>query len=281
MRYLHLPGDDGVPRLTALIGDRVVDLADATPGVRSIDDLARSATDVWERTRIAARDRIEGSALRLPTGPLPPPLARPSKIVVLGAARRDGAARVPTVTAKFPSVLAGPGMAISWPTDISRRVDGRAKLGVIVGRPLRRASPDECLEGVFGYTVANDLTARDVQESDGQWTRSKNLDGFCPIGPLVVTAEECPAPQDLRIATYINSVLVQESNAHDLSLPVAELLSFASQSFTLYPGDLVLTGAVDHVAAWRDRPAFLSPGDEITVSIEGIGDLTNPVLPYL
>lgn len=283
MRYLHLPDDDR-PRLAALVADRVVDLADAVDGIRSLDDLVRAGPDIWERLQATAAARFDESFGSLPAGPLPAPLASPSKIVAVGsghASPRGDAPDEPTVFAKFPSALTGPGMPISWPTDVTQQVDGRAELGVVVGRRLRRATPEECLAGIFGYTVVNDLTARDLQHSDGQWTRSKNLDGFCPIGPLVVTAEECQDPQSLRISTYVNDVLQQESNTEDMSLCVAELLSYASRSFTLHPGDLLLAVTPEGAGASHARPAFLSPGDEVTVSIEGIGDLTNPILPYL
>ncbi len=277
MRYLHLPDDEDRPRLAALVEDRVVDLAGVIPGTRSIDDLVRAGPEVWERVRTAAQARVAGASQDPPSGPLPPPLARSPKIVAMEP-RRTGE---PAMFAKFASSLAGPGMPISWPTDVTRRVAGQAKLGVIVGRRLRRASPDECLDGVFGYTAANDLTARDLQDPDGQWTRGKNLDGFCPIGPLIVTADECEDPQGLRISTYINSVVMQESSMDDMNVSLADLLSYASWSFTLHPGDLLLIGAPEAAGASRGAPAFLSPGDEVTVSIEGIGDLTNPVLPHL
>lgn len=280
MRYLHLPGDADEPRLAALVADRVVELADVAPNIRSLDDLVRAGPGAWARLRVAAHDRLDDSSPGLPAGPLPPPLTRPSKIVAMGAPRLGGLADEPTMFAKFPSSLVGSGMPISWPPDLTQHVDGQANLAVVVGRRLRRASPEECLDGVFGYSVANDLTARDLVRANGQWTRGKNLDGFCPVGPLVVTAEDCPDPQSLRLSTYVNSALVHEINTREMSLSVGELLSVASGSLTLHAGDVVLAGGLD-VEVLRGAPAFLSPGDEITVTAEGIGDLTNPVLPFL
>jgi 5-carboxymethyl-2-hydroxymuconate isomerase len=130
---------------------------------------------------------------------------------------------------------------------------------------------------VFGYTVGNDVSARDLQFGDGQWTRGKSLDTFCPIGPAVVTADEVPDPQALRVLARVNGETLQDAPTSDMVFGVAEILAYCARSFTLLPGDLVLTGTPPGVGAFRSPPVFLRTGDEVEVEVEGIGVLTNPV----
>jgi 2-keto-4-pentenoate hydratase/2-oxohepta-3-ene-1,7-dioic acid hydratase in catechol pathway len=131
---------------------------------------------------------------------------------------------------------------------------------------------------VFGYTAANDVSARDVQFGDGQWTRGKNLDTFCPVGPVITTADEIPDPQDLRLSTAVNGELVQDSSTAEMVFGVAEILSFCSASFTLEPGDLVLTGTPWGCGEFMNPQRSLRDGDRVDVAVEGVGTLSNPVV---
>jgi 2-keto-4-pentenoate hydratase/2-oxohepta-3-ene-1,7-dioic acid hydratase in catechol pathway len=151
------------------------------------------------------------------------------------------------------------------------------ELGVVVGRRLRHVPADEALAGVFGYTVANDVSARDLQFADGQWVRAKSIDTFCPLGPLIVTPDELGDPQSCRVSASVNGRIMQDSSTAEMIFPVDQLLSFISHSFTLEPGDLVLTGTPAGVGGFRSPPVFLQPGDTVSVGVEGIGVLTNPV----
>jgi 5-carboxymethyl-2-hydroxymuconate isomerase len=130
---------------------------------------------------------------------------------------------------------------------------------------------------VFGYTVANDVSARDVQFGDGQWVRGKSLDTFCPLGPVVVTADEIEDPQSLGLRTRVNGELVQDSSTSEMVFGVAELVSYCSHSFTLEPGDVILTGTPWGCGEFMDPPRSLSPGDVVEVEVDGIGTLRNPV----
>jgi 2-keto-4-pentenoate hydratase/2-oxohepta-3-ene-1,7-dioic acid hydratase in catechol pathway len=147
----------------------------------------------------------------------------------------------------------------------------------VIGHELRDAAPEEALAAVFGYTVANDVTARDLQFGDGQWTRGKSLDTFCPLGPAIVTGDEVGDPQARRIWARVNGATMQRSTTADMVFGVAEIMSFCSRAFTLVPGDLVLTGTPPGVGAFRSPPVFLGAGDEVVVEVEGIGSLSNPV----
>jgi 2,4-diketo-3-deoxy-L-fuconate hydrolase len=215
------------------------------------------------------------------TGALP--IARPGKIVCVGMNYRDHAAEAglevperPVLFAKWPNALIGPGDPIVLPP-LASQVDFEAELGVVIGERVRGVGVEQALEAVAGYTCANDVSARDLQFGDGQWTRSKSLDTFCPVGPRLAPAAEIPDPQRLRIRCLVNGEAYQDSSTEEMAFTVAELVAFVSEGITLEPGDLILTGTPAGVGFTRDPPVFLCPGDEVTVEIEGVGALTNPV----
>ncbi len=183
----------------------------------------------------------------------------------------------PTLFAKFPSSVIAPGEPIRWPADFSTQVDYEAELAVVIGRPTRRVAAADALSHVFGYTAANDVTARDVQRSDKQWIRGKAADTYCPLGPVVVTADEIPDPQQLPVGCRVNGEVRQASHTREMIFPVARLLSFISRAITLEPGDVVLTGTPDGVGVYREPKVFLQPGDRVEVEIGDFGVLDNPV----
>jgi 5-carboxymethyl-2-hydroxymuconate isomerase len=217
------------------------------------------------------------------TGDIVAPL-RPSKVVAIGLnyldhIRETGMDRPerPLVFAKFPSSVIGPDEAIEIDPEISERVDWEVELAVVIGTTARRVSVDRALDHVFGYTVANDVSARDVQFSDGQWVRGKSLDTFCPLGPAVVTADDVPDPQALRLSTMVNDRVVQDSSTSEMLFGVRELIAFCSRSFTLEPGDVVLTGTPWGCGEFMSPKQSLQPGDVVVCAVEGIGELRNPV----
>jgi len=197
----------------------------------------------------------------------------PTKIVAVGRNYRAHAAELgntvptqPLLFLKPPSALIGPGEAIELPPQ-SARVEHEGELGVVVGRRLRDASPEQAAAAVFGATCVNDVTARDLQRSDVQFTRAKGFDTFCPVGPALV---ELPSLDDLAIRTRVNGAVRQNARTRDMVFPVATLLSFISSVMTLEPGDLVVTGTPEGVGP-------LVAGDVVEVEIETIGVLSNPV----
>ena len=157
-------------------------------------------------------------------------------------------------------------------------MDYEAELGVVIGAARAGVSVENALEAVAGYLCANDVTARDLQHGDGQWTRGKSLDTFCPVGPALVPASEIPDPQALGIRAILNGEVMQDSTTANMVFGVAEIVAFVSQAITLEPGDLILTGTPAGVGVFRDPPVLLEAGDEITVEIDGVGVLTNPVV---
>jgi len=155
-------------------------------------------------------------------------------------------------------------------------VDYEAELGVVIGRRARGVAVDDALDFVGGYVVANDVSGRDLQFSDGQWVRGKSLDTFLPVGDLV-PASEVPNVQALPIRAILNGQVMQDSNTSNMIFGVAEIVSFVSQAITLEPDDLIITGTPAGVGAFRTPPVWLQPGDEIAIEIDGVGSITNPV----
>jgi acylpyruvate hydrolase len=212
------------------------------------------------------------------------PIDRPSKIVCVGLNYRDHAEEqgtelpgAPLLFAKWPNALIGPGEPIVIPR-ASERVDYEAELGVVIGSRIRGVSEENALEAVRGYLCLNDVSARDLQFGDGQWTRGKSPDTFCPIGPRLVPREEVPDPQALGIRCILNGEVMQDSTTANMIFTVAEIVAYASATMTFEPGDLIATGTPAGVGVFRDPPVLLRDGDEVTIEIERLGALTNPVL---
>lgn len=210
-------------------------------------------------------------------------IPRPGKIVCVGLNYRDHAEEqgvelpeAPLLFAKFTTSLIGPGDPIVIPAAVTK-CDYEAELGVVLGATVKQISKENALEAVAGYLAANDVSARDLQFGDGQWTRGKSPDTFCPVGPMV-PASEVPDPHALPIRAILNGEVVQESTTANLVFGVDEVISYASQTATLEAGDLILTGTPAGVGIFRKPPRLLQPGDEITIEIDGVGSLTNPVV---
>jgi 2,4-diketo-3-deoxy-L-fuconate hydrolase len=225
-----------------------------------------------------------GEAVALEEASLHPPIARPEKVIAIGLNYEDHAAETgaeipdkPVVFTKYPNTIIGPGAPIRIPS-ITEQVDFEAELAVVIGRRAKNVPESEALDHVFGYTNANDVSARDLQFSEGgQWTRSKSIDTFLPLGPYVATRDEIPDPQNLYIRAILNGETVQDGTTSRMIFSVAELVSFLSQGMTLEPGDVIITGTPPGVGMARDPQLWMKPGDEVSIEIEGLGTLTNPV----
>jgi 2-keto-4-pentenoate hydratase/2-oxohepta-3-ene-1,7-dioic acid hydratase in catechol pathway len=243
---------------------------------------------------ISLADLASGTAMPVP-GPGGPrlgtdvdlllPIPEPGKIVCVGLNYVDHAAetqleppKAPLLFAKTNNTLLPHGGNIALDPDTSAEVDFEGELTVVIGRRASRVDTATALEHVFGYTIANDVSARDLQFSDGQWMRGKSLDTFCPVGPYLVTVDEVPDPQQLPIVTKVNGVVMQQQSTADMIFSVAEIISYVSKSITLDPGDIILTGTPSGVGYTRKPPVFLADGDTVTISIEPIGTLCNGVV---
>ena len=210
------------------------------------------------------------------------PVSDPQKVVCVGLNYRDHAEEgdnpipdEPVLFSKFPTSVAGPEDTVSWDPDLTQKVDYEAELVAVIGEEARRVDPEEALEHVAGFTVGNDVSARDLQHGDGQWVRGKSLDSFAPIGPELVTTDEVGDPHDLAIWADVNGERLQESTTANLIFGIDELVSFCSQAFTLKPGDLLFTGTPPGVGVYREPPVLLEDGDSVTIGVEGVGELTS------
>jgi 2-keto-4-pentenoate hydratase/2-oxohepta-3-ene-1,7-dioic acid hydratase in catechol pathway len=231
---------------------------------------------------VAASDRIAREGVSIDTLELLSPVPRPGKVVAIGLNYRDHAREAdlpppgaPLVFGKFPSSVTGHRAEIRWDPALATQVDYEAELAVVIGRHARRVSEADALDYVLGYTCCNDVSARDMQFGDGQWVRGKSLDTFCPLGPVLVTADEIPDPQSLAIKCTLDGVPVQSSSTARMFFPVRALVSYCSNSFTLEPGDIIATGTPAGVGVFRSPQVFLGEGSRVVVEIERIGRLEN------
>ncbi len=262
--------------LARVEGDQAVVLA---------SESSHPAADVLRETLAESVDlRGDGERVRLADLRVLTPLANPSKILAVGLnyadhARESGVAapEAPVFFAKLPNTLTGPGEPIVFRAADSTQVDYEAELAVVIGRRARDVPVADALDIALGYTVANDISARDAQFADGQWIRGKSFDSFCPLGPQIVTADEIGDVQSLRIACRVNGETLQDGTTKDMIHGVAAIVSYASRFLTLEPGDLVLTGTPPGVGFARTPAVFLQDGDTVEVEIEGLGVLRNPV----
>ncbi len=211
------------------------------------------------------------------------PIDSPPKIICVGLNYRDHAEEqgsdlptAPLLFAKWSNTLIGPGEPIVLPPE-SSQVDYEAELGVVIGRTGRRVAERDALDHVRGYVCVNDVSARDLQFADGQWTRGKSPDTFCPVGPRLVPREEVDDPQSLAIRCLVNGEVLQDSTTANMVFSVAEIIAYVTRTVTLVPGDLIATGTPAGVGVFRDPQVLLQDGDEVTVEVEGLGQLTNPV----
>lgn len=213
------------------------------------------------------------------------PIVRPAKVLAIGLNYQDhiretGARQPerPVVFAKYTNALSGPMDPIVVDNSLTEQADYESELAVVIGRRTRRVSEEEALSAVFGYAVGNDVSARDWQRKDAQFSRSKSMDTFCPIGPWITTADAVPDPQALDIGSVVNGEQRQQSNTKEMIFSVAFLISFLSQTLTFEPGDVILTGTPHGVGFAMEPPRFLATGDVVRCEIEGLGAIENAVV---
>jgi len=226
--------------------------------------------------------RSSGSPIPLDHVSFAPVVSRPTKIIGIGLNYLDHVREskgeipeLPKVFAKFPSSLLAHNDQITWDPKITSKVDFEAELAVIIGKKAHQCAESEAMETAFGYTCANDVSARELQFGDGQWVRGKSLDTFCPLGPWIITSEEIPDPHSLTITCSLNGQIMQDSHTGLMIFKLPQLISFLSKHFSLLPGDVILTGTPHGVGAFRNPPVYLKHGDEVVVEIEKVGRLVN------
>jgi acylpyruvate hydrolase len=214
------------------------------------------------------------------------PVPRPGKIICLGHNYHDHSSGAgaggplpehPTFFAKFSNVVIGPHQPIVYPR-ISIQMDYEAELMVVIGQRVRYTAEEHALESVAGYTIFNDMTARDYQQLTSQWTLGKSFDTFGPMGPALVTADEIPEPGNLDLSLSLNGREMQRSNTRHLIFSIPFVIAYLSQAMTLEPGDVIATGTPGGIGSMHQPPVFMKPGDEVRVVIEKLGELVNCVV---
>ena len=292
MRLATFRNGGGGPRLGAVVNERVIDLARVSGGALPAEmiEFIEQGPEGLERARSCA-ERGGGDGYDLRGVTLLAPIPRPRKnVFCLGLNYRDHAAEGaraavkelklperPIYFSKPPTSVIGPDEAIVYDPRVTRQVDWEVEFTIVIGRGGRDIPPERVFDHIFGYTVANDISARDLQFGHGQWFKGKSLDTFAPVGPWIVTADELPDPGNLEVSLRVNGVEKQRSNTRQLIFDIPTMVSQLSAGTTLEPGDLILTGTPDGVGFARTPPEFLQDGDVVEAEVEKIGVLRNPV----
>jgi len=282
MRLVTFQRAGGGPRAGVVAGQQVVDVSGA-----GFQDLIAVLAGGAE-----AKAKIENWLYHLPANAtfaldsvrLLAPIPRPPKLICVGLNYRDHAAetkmeipKIPTIFSKFSNTVIGPGEPIILPKN-SSRPDYEAEFAFVIGKGGRHISRDDWAGHVFGYTIVNDVSARDFQMATSQWLMGKTFDTFAPVGPWIVSADEIADPHVLDIRLSIDGETLQSSNTRELIFKIPELVEFISSVVTLEPGDVVSTGTPAGVGFARKPPRYLRSGDDVVISIAGIGELRNPVI---
>ena len=282
MRFAHLRGSDSSGIHLAVVEDSAATLVSdlLSPAPATLQELIEGGDDTLAALRSAL---ATGEAPRHPLADFgyASAVLNPPVILAVGLNYAAHSSELglktdtaPTVFTLWPNSLTGHQSVTDWPRTLSESVDYEAELGVLIGEAAKDVTPQNALDHVWGYTVVNDITARDIQFAEAQWSRCKSFDGFTPTGPFAVTADEVSDPQDLHIWTVIDGHTVQDASTGQMVRSVATLIAHLSQSITLQPGTLISTGSPGGAGYSRDPQIFLRDRSTVTVGIDGIGELT-------
>lgn len=280
---------DGQPRVGAVVGSRVVDLSERFETVLALIEGGEPALEE-ARSLAEKADPVAGVTEVELLAPIPHPRRN---VFCMGwnylthfeegrgrrGSQGEELPEYPTFFDKPTTTVIGPYDDIPFDPNFSEKIDYEAEVAVVIARAGRSIPAAEATGYVFGYTIANDITARDVQRRHGgQWLKGKGMDGSCPLGPWILTADEVADPQNLQVQCHVNGVEKQNSNTKFMIFPIARLIEHLSLAMTLLPGDILLTGTPEGVGYARTPPEYLSPGDEVAVTVPDIGEITNRVV---
>jgi 2-keto-4-pentenoate hydratase/2-oxohepta-3-ene-1,7-dioic acid hydratase in catechol pathway len=298
MKYVTFSlGFDPAPRLGLLRGDVVVDLKTAAAASwpdapTTLVDLIHRGPAAWTRMAAVGSEATSAHSHLVSAVKWHAPIPRPAKnVFCLGLnyvahAKESSQARgrevkiptVPVIFSKAPTTVSGPFDDVAVDRQATQQVDWEVELGVVIGTTGRNIAKADAHRHVFGYTVINDLSARDLQQQHLQWFKGKSLDGFCPMGPVVVTADEFGDPQSKRLQLRVNGVTKQDGSTSNMIFPVDVIIEWLSKGLTLEAGDVIATGTPDGVGMGRTPQEFLQNGDGVETDIEGIGTMRNRIV---
>ena len=279
MRFVTFQRNGSAPEPGVFQDGRITGLAGA--GFATMLDVIAGGDEALKKVAGALRgaSTVDASSVKILA-----PIPRPNKVICVGLNYRDHAKesnmeipKVPTIFNKFASSVIGPGDKVILPAK-SEKPDYEAEFAFVIGKGGRYIKAQDWRQHIFGYTIINDVSARDFQMATTQWLMGKTFDTFCPMGPYITTADEVPDPHDLDIKMTINGEVLQNSNTRELIFRIPELIEYLSSVFTLEPGDIVSTGTPAGVGLGHKPPRWLKPGDSMTVSVDKLGELTNPVV---
>jgi 2-keto-4-pentenoate hydratase/2-oxohepta-3-ene-1,7-dioic acid hydratase in catechol pathway len=282
MRLVTFEADGKVRPGVLTEANGIFDLSAA--GFNSMLDVIAAAASEPKKVQSLVEASTPNTAYSIGTVKLLAPIPKPRKLICVGLNYRDHAAEtgseipeVPTIFNKFATAVIGPGDNIVLPK-VSKKPDYEAEFAFVIGKGGRHIKAENWRNHIFGYTIVNDVSARDYQRATTQWLMGKTFDTFAPMGPWIVTADSIQDPHNLDISIEINGETLQKSNTRELIFKIPDLLVFLSAVFTLEPGDIVSTGTPAGVGGARNPPRFLRPGDDVAVKIPAIGELRNPVV---
>ncbi|WP_167141810.1 fumarylacetoacetate hydrolase family protein [Canibacter zhoujuaniae] len=282
MKFAHIKNSStSVLELAVVSGDRAIPVSLLGQSARTLQELINQGATALDLLREALSSAGPEAGVSLDSVTWGPAVIAPPVTLAVGLNYDEHASELsldndsgPVLFSLFPNSLGAHEATVELPTAVTREVDYEGELGVIIGKPAKNVKLEEALDYVFGYTVVNDMTARNLQFQEPQWSRCKSFDGFSPVGPVVVTADEIPDPQNLAITTDFDGLRVQDSNTRFMIRSVAQLIVSLSQATTLQPGTLISTGSPGGAGRSRKPPLYFKEGTECTVTIEGIGALT-------
>lgn len=292
MRLVTFTVADSDPRLGVVVDNRVIDVTGAVEHAAGEPASMITLIAAGEVCLAAVRGSVANGSpsAALADVSLLAPVTRPGKIIGVGlnyTAHVDESSRAldtspelpkrPVLFSKPATAVVGPDGVIRHDSRLTGQLDWEVELGVVIGRRIREVRAEEALEHVFGYTVMNDISARDQRRS-GQWFFSKGQDTYAPMGPLVITADEIPDPHALDLRLRVNGAVMQESNTRHMLFRISDLIEDITSGMTLEPGDIISTGSPAGVGASRNPPQFLQPGDVVEAEIDRIGTLRNTVV---
>ncbi len=273
---------DGSTRIGVAVGDEIIDLSVAAPGLpREMIDFLAAGPDAMEAARSAT---TEGVRIPLADVHLEAPIARPPKFLAVGLNYADHVAESGMATPEHPTIFNKQSTCVTGPTDpvhvpkASHVLDYEGELGIVIGRRGRHISREDAADYIAGYLIVDDVTVRDWQFRTPTWTMGKSFDTHGPIGPWIVTTDEIRDPHRLELRTFVNGELRQESNTKQLIFDCFFLIEHFSTAFSLEPGDIIATGTPGGIGILSKPPKILKAGDVVRIEIEGIGEIENPII---
>ena len=279
MRFATTLDDDGY-HLVAVCDGHFISVPDGEPWPGSMRSLAAAGASALERIATWLDGQPDSALQPFAGARLGPAVPDPGAVFTIGLNYDGGdepAPERPMVFGKLPSAVAGHGATLSWDRALTDNVDAEAELGVVIGSSAFHVDAADAMRHVFGYTCINDVSSRDAWLDGDQWLLGKSMPGFCPVGPVVVTPDELPDPTNLRLGCTINGAATQDGSTAEMRFAIPDLIAFLSRHVPLLPGDLIATGTPPRLPAPPGPGRRLLAGDVVSVWIEGIGELTNPV----